>query len=351
MTWVVHFHRQADGCAAHGSPFNARLLRLLADQGLPPGPLADRIAHWPGDIRAAAVGLRLAGALNGLVIEGRDSALAAVYPLSGQSPSDDRLLGAVTGAIQRHQDWLMARIDSAPQTNEVRRSAVLIAAAHWLRAQYDLPFVLSELGSSAGLNLMFDRYALKIGSARFGPEDAALTFGPDWDGPLPGSMPPVIAERAGTDLAPLDPEADRSRLLSYIWPDQPDRIARTEVALALARRNRPRVDKADAADWLQQRLSERRDGHLHMVFHTIARQYFPPRTRARITALLEGAGRCATPTAPLAHVWMEADETPDSAALGLRLWPDDVILDLGRADFHGRWIRWNPVRPREAAQK
>jgi hypothetical protein len=24
----------------------------------------------------------------------------------------------------------------------------------------------------------------------------------------------------------------------------------------------------------------------------------------------------------------------------LRLWPGDKTLDLGRADFHGRWVDW-----------
>ena len=28
------------------------------------------------------------------------------------------------------------------------------------------------------------------------------------------------------------------------------------------------------------------------------------------------------------------------AALTLRLWPGDITLGLGRADFHGRWVRW-----------
>ena len=348
MNWSDHFRAQADGCAALGSPFTARLLRLLADHGLPAGPLADRIAAWPGDLRAAAVALRFAGALNGLVIEGRDPALAAVYPVSGQSPSDNHLQAAVSAAILRHQDWLMARLDLAPQTNEVRRSAVLIAAAHWLRAWYDLPFVLSELGASGGLNLLFDRYALQIGSARFGPDDPVLTLSPDWQGPLPEPDAPVIADRAGTDLSPLDPVADRQRLLSYIWPDQPDRIARTEAALALARQLRQQVARMDAADWLADRLATPREGHLHLVFHTIARQYFPDSVRSGIDSLLAAAGARATATAPVAHVWMEADDVPDSAALGLHLWPGNVILDLGRADFHGRWVRWTAPPTRAA---
>jgi hypothetical protein len=32
---------------------------------------------------------------------------------------------------------------------------------------------------------------------------------------------------------------------------------------------------------------------------------------------------------------------PDTPALTLRLWPDDLHIPLGRADFHGRWVIWD----------
>ena len=56
--------------------------------------------------------------------------------------------------------------------------------------------------------------------------------------------------------------------------------------------------------------------------------------------MIEEAGSAATDEAPLAWLGMEADDAPDGAALGLRLWPGDVRLGLGRADFHGRWVDW-----------
>ncbi|TDK41408.1 hypothetical protein [Antarcticimicrobium luteum] len=36
-----------------------------------------------------------------------------------------------------------------------------------------------------------------------------------------------------------------------------------------------------------------------------------------------------------------ADHWPAGSALTLRLWPGDLTIELGRADFHGRWVRWN----------
>lgn len=252
------------------------------------------------------------------------------------------------GALSAHEPWLMARLDHAPQTNEVARAAVLIAAARWLTARHGLPLVLSELGASAGLNLMFDRFALVAGGQHLGPEDPILTLTPDWDGPPPANATPRITDRAGVDLNPLDPVQDRNRLLSYIWPEQPDRLARTRAALNAGP---PRVAKSDAIDWLATRLAPR-PGHLHLIYHTVAWQYFPAHTQARGEALLAEAGARASPQAPLARFGMEADGTPDptpdgtpdGAALTLHLWPDDVTLNLGRADFHGRWVRWTPPK-------
>lgn len=218
----------------------------------------------------------------------------------------------------------------------MRRSAPLIAAAHWLTAHFGLPLVLSELGASAGLNLLWDNYALQIGDRTFGSADPALTLTPDWTGSVPPLAPPTILDRRGTDLNPLDPVTDRLRLLSYIWPDQPDRIARTRTALDLAARLRPTVDRADAADWLETRLAHPAPGALHLVFHTVAWQYFPPATQTRALAALETAGT----ESPVARLSMEADGQSPGAALTLTFWPGGKTVPLGRADFHGRWIDW-----------
>ena len=80
---------------------------------------------------------------------------------------------------------------------------------------------------------------------------------------------------------------------------------------------------------------------MHLIYHTIAWQYFPPGAQARGTALIETAGAQATATRPLAWLRMENDGDAAGAALSVRLWPGDAHIALGRADFHGRWINWS----------
>jgi hypothetical protein len=310
-----------------------RLLTGLAEALSPGMAVADRVLGWQGDPGPAgdAVALRLAGGLHALILTGEDAGLAAAY-------ATDDPLPAVMNALQRHEAHLLCWLDQPPQTNEVRRSAPLIAAAHVIAARFGPPLVLSELGCSGGLNLMWDRCRLDL---QDGPRGAGpIRLQPDWQGHLPPKAAFAIVGRAGVDVNPLDPVQDRLRLLAYLWPDQPDRLIRTRAALEEAARVRPALARGDAAAWLERRLAAPMPGKVHVVFHTVAWQYFPPETQFRCVAALEAAGAEASENAPLAHLSMEADGRADGAALRLRLWPGAGEVVLGRACFHGRWVRW-----------
>ncbi|MFA8385701.1 MAG: DUF2332 domain-containing protein [Pelagibaca sp.] len=332
--------RQAQSCAALGSPFMAQMLPLLAHVWPAGSALDTAVAGFDGDLgpNGHSLPLRLASGLHALVLTGQDAGLAAVYPPN--AVSDDRLVTALTGALDRHAAFLLNWITSAPQTNEVRRSAVLIAGTHALVQQTGVAQVhLSELGASAGLNLMFDRFALMAGDTRLGPEDAALTLMPDWTGPAPMAAPFTVTAWRGVDLNPLDPHCpeDALRLRAYLWADQAHRVALTDAAIAV---NTAKVDRGDAVKWLEQRLADAPQGQMHLIYHTIAWQYFPPERQARGTALIEAAGATATPDNPVAWLRMEADGATRGASVTARLWPGNHHIALGRADFHGRWVDW-----------
>lgn len=339
------FRQQSRACAAMGSALTARLLAGLAEGLEPGGPVADRVLGWTGNPgpEGHSVPLRLAGALHALVLTGADGVLAAAYADPGRDP-----LPAALAALDRHVQTILYWLDTPPQTNEVGRSAVLIAAGHALTQRFGLPLVLSELGASAGLNLIWDQYALEVGPRRLGPIDPVLVLTPDWRGDLPPVALPRVAGRAAVDLRPLDPVADRIRLLAYVWADQQDRLDRTRRAAEAAAAAGASVDTGDAVDWLAERLQQRHAGHVHLIFHTVAWQYFPAKAQARGEALLALAGANATPEAPLARLAMEGDGNHGGARLTLEIWPGKTRLDLGRCDFHGRWVDWRNPWPSTA---
>ena len=334
------FYEQGVACGQLGSPFMERLCTLLADRDWPAGAVHDRVFGWKGDIspRAQSVPLRLCGGLHALKLRGQ-SGLVAAYP--PKVVSDDTLWDAIRRAMIAEEQFLLSWLASPPQTNEVRRSVTLIPVGHMLHARYGLPIKLSELGASGGLNLMFDRFELEIGKKLFGPPHPAAKLTPDWKGPLPPAQEPTIVEREGVDLNPLDPThpEDALRLQAYLWADQPERMALTEAAIKVAN---AKVIRADAIDWLAKRM-EPVPGQLHLIYSTVAWQYFPPEKQAAGTALIEDAGKQATDDSPLAWFGMENDGGKKGAALTLRLWPGDENLNLGRADFHGRWVDWADI--------
>ncbi|PUB12063.1 DUF2332 domain-containing protein [Yoonia sediminilitoris] len=332
------FQFQSESCASLGSLFMGQLMRLCATKDWPDGAIKTRIFNWQGDLgpRAQSVPLRLAGALHALRLNGHDS-LTRVYP--PHVTDDNSLWSVVCDALRQEATFIGTWIDSAPQTNEVRRSAPLIALGHWLAGRYDMPLRTSELGASGGLNLHWDRYALEIGDHSFGAGDPAMTLRPEWRGPLPPQTAPNVVARAGVDLNPLDPSdpADALRLQAYLWPDQPERLALTRAAIAAAM---TQIDQGDAIDWLAGRLTHT-PNTVHLIYSTIAWQYFPVEKQKIGAGMIDAAGAKATMAHPMAWFSMENDGGTNGAALTVRLWPGNHTVKLGRADFHGRWVDWN----------
>lgn len=213
-----------------------------------------------------------------------------------------------------------------------------------ITARTGQPLALFELGASAGLNLVLDRYAYRLGGRAAGTAGSALILAPAWEGPHPTGAEPVIVQRRGIDLDPLDPTSpdDRERLTAYIWADQAERIARVETALALAAVDPPIVEPGDAAAWIERQIGpDPMPGTTRVVLHSIAFQYFAPEAAARITAHLEKAGRAATADSPLAWLRYESDAEADGRpTLRLRSWPDGADHVLALADAHGRKVTW-----------
>lgn len=339
------FTAQAGWCETLGSPFTSRLCATLAERLDRATAVGRRVLDWPGlpDALHESVPLRLAGALNALVRRRDVPSLARLYP-PNPPPDPDRLWAALDAAFRDREADLLAWLDLAPQTNEVARSAVLIAGLAVVAAETGMPIALHELGASAGLNLVLDRYACQLGSRLYGDPRSALKLAPAWTGETPPAAKLTIASRRGVDLNPLDvtDPGDRERLLAYVWPDQPKRVARLEAALAIARRDPPALDAGDAADWIESEFEPSpATGLCRVVMHSIAFQYFPDRTQDRIAAWIERAGAMAGPNAPVAWLRYEADpEREGRPSLRLRVWPEGEDRVLAHADAHGRAVRW-----------
>lgn len=339
-----HFEWQAKACDELGSPFTASLCRLLIAKLDGSTRFGRRLLEWPGDPRADLPALRACGALHALARSGRAPYLREVYPPA--EFGSERVWAALRVALSHHDEFLSSWLESPPQTNEVARSSMVLGAALTVAKLTGLPLALLEIGASAGLNLGFDQYRYDLGGGRsWGSSDAPLAIASEWRGEVPPLDAPLrVVSRKGCDRNPLDPasETDAARLMSYVWPDQMHRLVRLEAALRLAAESGRKVERADAAAWVEQQLGQTPErGSCRFLFHTVVWQYLPADVRARIEVALARAGGDATPGTPLAHFGFEADGAEPGGAMTLTLWPGGRVIPLGRANFHGRWVEWH----------
>jgi hypothetical protein len=334
------FARQAQWAERLDSPFMVRLCAILGKRLDRETEAGRRVLEWPGvaDAFSDALPLRLCGGLHALVRRGDAPKLAHCYP-PNPLPDRDALWTALRPVLADPD--LLPWLEGAPQTNEVGRSAVLMSGLLCVAERLRQPIELLELGASAGLNLILDRYGYDLGGVRAGDPASPLQLRPEWKGSPPPLAPVTMVRRRGVDLKPLDPRRDGDRLLAYVWPDQAGRLARLEAALAIAAKDPPEVEPGDAADWLEARLAEPQEaGVTRVVLHSVALQYFPEAAKRRIEAALAAAGAAASPAAPLAWLQYEFDARDEKIALRLRTWPGGEERLLAYCHPHGRSIRW-----------
>ncbi|GAG80750.1 unnamed protein product, partial [marine sediment metagenome] len=247
-------------------------------------------------------------------------------------------------ALHDCDDALCAWLDLPPQTNEVARSAILMAGLMALSAESGLPVRLYELGASAGLNLVPDKYGYKFGQLETGAPDARLVLTPEWSGPSPPDAAVSVVGRRGVDLNPLDVTKadDRARMMAYVWADQSERLQRMEAAIETARAEPPKLDQGDAAEWLARQLAQSPgEGVCRVVMHSIAFQYFSPDTRNKIASLMSETGANAGARTPLAWLRFEFDDSSSrKTSLCATLWPGGAEHLLARSDPHVREVKW-----------
>ncbi|WP_431678794.1 DUF2332 domain-containing protein [Kitasatospora sp. KL5] len=307
------FEQQATACAELGSPLYAALLGLAAADIREGGPCAAALAGHEEAAGPQAMALRLLGGVHALVLTGRAPALAAHYPSAGGS-TDPEHPGAAWPAFREtvaaDLPWVRDWLTRPPQTNEVGRSNLLIAGLLHVLGERRMPVRLLELGSSAGLNLLADRFRCTAPGWAFGPADSPVQLADAWRGTLPAWLPPqaeplVFTERLGCDLTPIDPRsADGSLALrAYVWPDQPARTARLEGALRLAAEVPTRVEAVGAGDFLRGAGVE--PGTLTVVWHSVMRQYVPADEWARVEEELARLAASSSAAAPFAHIAFE----------------------------------------------
>jgi hypothetical protein len=333
---------QADHAERAAAPNTARVVRAQLAILDTRTALAQQMKDWPGLSLEDAMPLRVAAGLRWLYLTGADRRLEPAYTgaLTDQASIDE--LVAVIAA-----DWdakLVPWLDRPPQTNEAGRSASFMAALLWLSGRLGPRFEMNEIGASAGVNTMIDRYRYDLGGVTVGPADSPMRIRPEWRGPPPPAEGVEILAIRGCDVAPVDlsDPAEALRLKAYVWPDAAERMGRIEAAVCLAAEKPPLLERKDAATFVEERFEAPHVfGVTRVLYHSIVWQYLPEATRHSITAAMEQAGSRATTEKPLAWVRLETNRETFRHELTVRCWPggDEPVM-LAEAHPHGAWVEW-----------
>ena len=199
--------------------------------------------------------------------------LGAVRHLCGVPQSIAALEAIVREGAQSIHDVMLTR---TTQTNEPARCSVLLP----LLAGLPQPLALIEVGASAGLCLLPDRYGYDYGVSRLEPITRDSTPYPVFPCNLSGNVPlpsalPTIVWRAGLDLNPIDLGAQDqvTWLENLVWPGQEQRAARLHMAIEIARAHPPLLVRGDLLSDLESLMAKAPKLATLVVFHTAVLSY------------------------------------------------------------------------------
>ncbi|HXR95426.1 MAG TPA: DUF2332 domain-containing protein [Rhizomicrobium sp.] len=293
--------------------------------------------------------VEIAGAIS------EDEALVdRIASLPSEKQQPNLILGAAKYLFGTARDWpefrkrveshwdavVMVMMARRTQTNEPARCATLLP----LLATLPQPLALLEVGASAGLCLLPDKYAYDYGGRFVGPskenaDPPVFHCTVNAATPIPTTNIEVVW-RAGLDLNPLDvcSEGDVRWLQSLVWPGEGEREILLDRALAIASADPPRIVRGDLRyDLAPLAASAPKDATL-VVFHSAVLNYVADtKERDAFAQQVQATGAR----------WI-SNEGAGVYDLGIaRAWPAGsffiLALDrkaVARTESHGASIEW-----------
>ncbi|MBN9567875.1 MAG: DUF2332 domain-containing protein [Alphaproteobacteria bacterium] len=290
----------------------------------------------------------LFAAVHFLLMRGAQHPLHDFYPdFNGGHMADGDPFPPFRDFCLSYREQLLPLITTrVTNTNEVGRSALLHAGFRVLaREAGAAPLHLIEIGPSAGLNLIWDRYGVRY--TRDGAIASEIAAGAPLvidcalrgAGNPPSGPAPAIAHRLGLELNPvaLTDDDDRDWLRALVWPDQGARLSRLDRAIALFMDVKPEIRFGDALALLPAALAAAPADQTLCLYHTIALYQFSREMRTRLDAMLMEASR----SRPLWRLSFEgALEGRYPLSLIAYRGGEKNARGLALAHPHGTWLEW-----------
>ena len=315
------------------------------------GPIASRFLRF-AEREADGNSLLYAALARGVAADPFALAFLAALPDDKQQPN--LLFAALRHISGTPGDWAQARsaleahaepiraimLSRRTQTNEPARCATLLPVLTRLKQ----PLALLEVGASAGLCLLPDRYGYTYGAHHIPPptpEAPLFAARASAATPLPDALPRV-AWRAGIDLSPIDlhDQEQRDWLQTLVWPEHTGRLQCLRAAIEIARADPPPIHRGDLRTDLPALARTAPSDTTLVVLHTAVLAYIAERA---------DRDRFAQTVCGLNAVWISNESPgvfPAIAARVRRRGPPGAFLlavdgvPVAWTQPHGAWIDW-----------
>jgi hypothetical protein len=248
--------------------------------------------------------------------------------------------------VETHRQELAPLIASGvTNTNEVARCSQLHAGFRAVASEAGEPLNLIEIGPSAGLNMIWDKYAVRYvrGERVFESGSGVLSIDCQLNGEKNPPLGPLprIASRVGLErnLVDLSDASQRDWLRALVWPDQAERFERLEKAIEIFRKEKVEIQAGDALTLLADTIARIPESEPVCVYHTYVVYQFSEAMRETLDNILTMAGL----RRPIWRLSCEGTlERPGEAPMVLGRYRDGArdVRTLALCHPHGAWLEW-----------
>lgn len=286
-------------------------------------------------------------AVHFLLLRGADHPLAEYFPtVSGAHAPGGDPFPVFADFCAVHRTVIASLLETRRvQTNEPRRAAILLPAFEMISRAENAPLATLEVGTSAGLLTLWDRYSYDYGAAGTFGAGSGLVLHSEVRGQY---RPPLGLPRrvwsAGIDTHPIDlgDDVEATWLKALVWPDQLERMHRLEASIGVAREHPPRLVAGDGIELLPVVAEEAPPDSVLVVHHSFALNQMTEEDRQRFestVARLDGSRRMALVSVEDWGDGWQADE-PFRLFVGRAEAGELHKREVAVVHHHGEWLEW-----------
>ncbi|MEI3606316.1 DUF2332 domain-containing protein [Pseudogracilibacillus sp. SE30717A] len=283
----------------------------------------------------------LFGAVHYLLFKGKGKRLGDYYPSITDNPKKD-----MPGAFRAFRELCLTNDECIKeilqtklvQTNEVRRCAYLYPAFCYIYEKINQPLALIEIGTSAGLQLFWDRYCYSYGNGKkYGNLQSTVHITSKSKGnPIFQENIPIVKSRIGLDLhiSNLNDSEDYLWLQALIWPEHHERRDLFRRAANFVKENSPRLIEGDGIELLPNILKSISTESVICIFHTHVANQIPTKKKHDLLNYIRQIGL----TRNVVHLYNNMFDA--ELHLDYFLGGKEYNKLIGKTDGHGKWFEW-----------